>query len=101
MSEQVPPRPVLLWILFLYALVGLVVVVGGITRLTGSGLSMVVWEPIMGIVPPMSAAEWDRVFDLYKSSPQYLQVNRGMGLDEFQWIFFWEYLHRLLGRGDG
>jgi len=74
------------------------VVVGGITRLSGSGLSMVEWRPLMGTLPPLSAEEWSRVFELYQASPQYQEVNAWMGLDDFKRIFFWEYLHRLLGR---
>lgn len=74
------------------------IVVGGVTRLTGSGLSMVDWQPIMGVVPPMSEAEWQAAFEAYKQYPEYLQVNRGMALDEFKSIFFWEYGHRVLGR---
>lgn len=101
MDAPIPPRLVLRWILTLYALVGLTVIVGGITRLTGSGLSMVVWQPLIGIVPPLSAHEWERVFDLYKATPQYLQVNHWMTLADFQWIFLWEYLHRVLARSLG
>jgi cytochrome c oxidase assembly protein subunit 15 len=74
------------------------VLLGGITRLTGSGLSMVEWHPLMGLLPPMGEAEWLRVFDLYKESPQYELINLGMTLDDFKQIFFWEYLHRLFGR---
>jgi cytochrome c oxidase assembly protein subunit 15 len=74
------------------------VVVGGITRLTESGLSMVRWEPISGAIPPMNEAEWLAEFDAYRASPEYQKINRGMGLEEFKDIFFWEYVHRLLGR---
>ena len=76
----------------------LMVLVGGVTRLTGSGLSMVEWRPLMGALPPLSDAEWLRVFGLYQESPQYQQVNSWMTLSEFKTIFFWEYVHRLLGR---
>ena len=86
------------WLLSVAALVFAMVVVGGITRLTGSGLSMVEWRPLTGALPPMSDAEWHRVFDLYRQSPEYAQVNRGMDLAEFKAIFFWEYVHRVLGR---
>lgn len=78
--------------------VALMVVIGGITRLTGSGLSMVEWRPLMGALPPLSSAEWQRVFALYSGSPEYQQINVGMTLGEFKQIFFWEYIHRLLGR---
>jgi cytochrome c oxidase assembly protein subunit 15 len=74
------------------------VVVGGITRLTESGLSMVRWEPVSGAIPPMNEAEWLAEFDAYRSSPEYQKINRGMSLEDFKDIFFWEYVHRLLGR---
>jgi len=79
-------------------LVLLMVIIGGITRLTDSGLSMTEWEPIMGAIPPMSDAEWINAFEQYKQYPEYQQVNRGMSLGDFKYIFFWEYLHRLIGR---
>ena len=91
-------RPVIIW---LYAVAGLVfsmVVVGGITRLTGSGLSMVEWRPLMGILPPMTDAEWMRVYGLYQASPEYKYINVDMDLAGFKTIFFWEYVHRVLGR---
>jgi len=74
------------------------VVVGGITRLTQSGLSMVEWEPIMGIIPPIGEAQWMDVFNKYRQSPEYLKINAGMSLDAFKSIFYWEYGHRVLGR---
>ncbi|MFN3943806.1 MAG: COX15/CtaA family protein [Allosphingosinicella sp.] len=92
------PRALSNWLFAVAALVVLMVVVGGITRLTESGLSMVRWEPISGIVPPLNEAQWQAEFDHYRQSPQYQQVNRGMSLDEFKTIFFWEYVHRVLGR---
>jgi cytochrome c oxidase assembly protein subunit 15 len=94
------PRPAAIshWLLFVAALVFAMVVVGGITRLTESGLSMVRWEPISGAVPPMTPEAWDAEFDAYKASPEYQKINRGMSLTEFKNIFFWEYVHRLLGR---
>ena len=79
-------------------MVCLMVLVGGTTRLTGSGLSMVEWRPLMGTLPPLSDAEWVRVFDIYKESPQYQSVNQWMNMADFKQIFFWEYVHRLLGR---
>ncbi len=98
---KTPDRPVVLWLLTLWALVGAMVVVGGVTRLTGSGLSMVEWRPLMGTLPPMSAAEWEAVFAQYRATPQFEQVNHWMGLADFQRIFAWEYAHRLLGRALG
>jgi len=86
------------WLLLCAAVVFLMVVVGGITRLTQSGLSMVEWEPIMGIVPPLSQADWLDVFNKYKQSPEYLKINAGMTLESFKFIFYWEYGHRVLGR---
>jgi len=74
------------------------IIIGGITRLTESGLSMVEWRPIWGFLPPMSDSEWNRVFLLYTNSPEYLKINIGMNLEEFKKIFFWEYFHRLWGR---
>ncbi len=74
------------------------VVVGGITRLTESGLSMVRWEPISGAIPPMTEEAWQAEFDAYRATPEYQKVNRGMSLAEFKDIYFWEYVHRLLGR---
>ncbi len=80
------------------ALIFLMVVIGGITRLTGSGLSMSGWNLIMGALPPMGESEWMAAFERYKEFPQYRQLNEGMSLLEFKQIFFWEYIHRLLGR---
>ncbi len=80
------------------ALVFAIVVVGGVTRLTHSGLSITEWQPIVGTLPPMSQADWDAAFARYQATPEYQQVNKGMALDEFKGIFWWEYAHRLLGR---
>jgi cytochrome c oxidase assembly protein subunit 15 len=74
------------------------VLIGGVTRLTGSGLSMVEWKPLMGAIPPLTHEDWLEVFGKYQVSPQYQLVNKGMSLESFQWIFFWEYFHRLIGR---
>ncbi len=82
-------------------LVFIILIIGGITRLTGSGLSITDWKPIMGIIPPVTESQWEAVFDQYKQFPQYQQVNRGMSMEEFNFIYFWEYLHRLAGRGLG
>ena len=77
------------------------VVLGGVTRLTGSGLSMVEWEPIMGVLPPLTDAEWQQSFAQYQKYPEYLLKNRGMDVEGFKSIFWLEYFHRLLGRGIG
>jgi heme a synthase len=87
-----------LWIGCLAALVFAMVVVGGATRLTQSGLSIVEWKPVTGVIPPLSQADWQVEFDKYKTIPQYERVNRGMSLEEFKTIFWWEWSHRLLGR---
>lgn len=78
-----------------------ILVVGGITRLTQSGLSIVDWDPIMGVVPPLDHAGWMAAFDRYREFPEYQQLRRGMTLEEFRFIFFWEYFHRLLARTIG
>jgi cytochrome c oxidase assembly protein subunit 15 len=92
------PRAVANWLLFVAGLVFLMVVIGGITRLTESGLSITRWDPVSGAIPPLNAADWQAQFDLYKASPQYAQMGHGMSLADFKFIFFWEYVHRLLGR---
>jgi cytochrome c oxidase assembly protein subunit 15 len=94
------PRPLAIsyWLFAVAALVFAMVVVGGITRLTESGLSIVRWQPVSGTLPPLSDGQWLAEFAAYKESPQYQLVNAGMTLAEFKTIFFWEYVHRLLGR---
>src|SRR4051812_47620202 len=92
------PRAVAWWLLACCALVFCMVVVGGATRLTHSGLSIVEWQPIVGTLPPLTHAQWLETFAKYQLTPEYQQVNRGMTLGEFQGIFWWEYFHRLLGR---
>jgi heme a synthase len=87
-----------LWLAFLCLLVFAMVVVGGATRLTESGLSITYWQPIKGAVPPLAAADWEREFALYQASPQYAQINAGMSLEAFKTIFWWEWAHRQLGR---
>jgi cytochrome c oxidase assembly protein subunit 15 len=86
------------WLFVCCALVFAMVVVGGVTRLTHSGLSIVEWQPIVGTLPPLSEAQWQQTFEKYQLTPEYQLVNKGMGLDEFKLIFWWEYWHRLLGR---
>lgn len=86
------------WLLVVYAMVAGMVLIGGITRLTGSGLSMVEWHPLMGALPPLDEAQWQLVFEKYQASPQYQQVNQWMTLADFKQIFFWEWFHRLFGR---
>ncbi len=86
------------WLFVCCALIFLMVVVGGITRLTLSGLSITEWKPVVGILPPLSSADWAAEFSKYKQIPQYQLIHHAMTLDEFKTIYFWEYLHRLLGR---
>lgn len=91
-------RPVAVWLFVVAALVLAMVVVGGATRLTDSGLSITEWKPVTGALPPMSAQDWNDEFALYKQIPQYQQLNQGMSLDQFKAIYWWEWSHRLLGR---
>lgn len=97
-----PPlaRPIAVsnWLLTVAGLIFVMVIVGGITRLTESGLSITEWRPVTGTIPPLTEADWQREFELYRQIPEYQQINRGMSLDEFKFIYFWEYIHRLLGR---
>ncbi|MGH7125139.1 MAG: COX15/CtaA family protein [Stellaceae bacterium] len=94
-------RAIALWLYGCAAMIFLMVVIGGITRLTESGLSITEWQPISGVIPPLSNADWAREFDHYKAIPQYQAIHAGMTLAEFKTIFFWEYLHRLWGRAIG
>ena len=91
-------RAVAAWLLVCCALVFAMVVVGGVTRLTHSGLSIVEWQPIVGALPPLDEAAWQETFGKYKLTPEYWLVNPGMTLEGFKGIFWWEYVHRLLGR---
>jgi len=86
------------WLAICAATIFGMILLGGVTRLTESGLSMVDWRPIMGVVPPLSTADWAYLFDQYKLFPEYRLVNQGMSLEEFKQIFWFEYLHRMLGR---
>ena len=92
------PRAIANWLMAVAALVLVMIIVGGITRLTESGLSITRWDPLSGAIPPLNDADWQAAFDLYRDSPQYQQVNRGMTLDDFKFIYFWEFIHRQLGR---
>ena len=92
------PRALAAWLFTIAGLILLMVVIGGITRLTESGLSITQWKPVTGTLPPLSAADWQAEFDAYKHSSQYVLMNQGMTLAAFKHIYFWEYVHRLLGR---
>jgi cytochrome c oxidase assembly protein subunit 15 len=91
-------RSIVIWLIIVCVMVFAMVMIGGITRLTDSGLSMVDWRPLVGAIPPLNEIEWLKVFNDYKSYPEYQKINHGMTLSEFKSIFFWEYFHRLWGR---
>jgi cytochrome c oxidase assembly protein subunit 15 len=97
---QPPPqiRAVRWWLVSIATLIALMVLVGGATRLTESGLSIVEWKPVSGALPPLNQAQWTQAFEAYKTIPQYREINAGMNLAEFKTIFWWEFSHRLLGR---
>jgi heme a synthase len=92
------PRTIANWLFFVAGLVFAIVVVGGITRLTESGLSITEWKPVSGALPPLSDAAWAEAFAKYQATPEYREINAGMSLASFKFIFFWEWVHRLLGR---
>jgi heme a synthase len=94
-------KPIAIWLFVCCALVFAMVIVGGVTRLTGSGLSIVEWQPLIGTIPPLTQEDWELLLEKYRQIPQYQEVNKGMTLDEFKGIFWWEYFHRLLGRAIG
>ncbi|WP_108501199.1 heme A synthase [Paracoccus indicus] len=91
-------RAIRLWLMVLFAMVLSMIALGGATRLTGSGLSITEWAPVTGTLPPLNHADWQSEFEAYKQIPQYTEVNAGMSLSEFQYIYLWEWSHRLLGR---
>ena len=86
------------WLYLICFLVAAMVVVGGATRLTDSGLSITEWKPLLGIFPPLSGADWLSEFEKYKLIPEYTEINKGMSLGEFKFIYWWEWGHRFLGR---
>lgn len=96
--EQTNRTLVRWWLYFICFLVFCMVIVGGATRLTDSGLSITEWQPIHGIIPPMSAPEWQEEFEKYRQIPEYQQINKGMSMAKFQFIYWWEWGHRFLGR---
>ncbi|HFS67883.1 MAG TPA: heme A synthase, partial [Flavobacteriia bacterium] len=97
-SEDKTKKQIIIWLLTGCALIALMVIIGGITRLTHSGLSMVTWKPVTGMIPPLNEQQWLAEFSKYKTSPEYIKKNYHFTLTEFKDIFFWEYLHRLIGR---
>jgi cytochrome c oxidase assembly protein subunit 15 len=97
-KQASPTRAVKWWLFGVAALIAIMVLVGGATRLTESGLSIVEWKPVTGALPPLGQEQWTQAFDAYKTIPQYRELNAGMSLAEFKTIFWWEWSHRLLGR---
>ena len=93
-----PSKGIAYWLLSGCVLTAMMVIIGGITRLTNSGLSMVEWGPIMGAIPPLTAEDWNSTFSAYQQSPEFRLLNYNFTLEDFKVIFWWEYLHRLLGR---
>jgi cytochrome c oxidase assembly protein subunit 15 len=98
LTQQASTRAVRAWLIAVAALIALMVLVGGATRLTESGLSIVEWKPVTGTLPPITDAQWQDAFEGYKKIPQYRELNAGMSLADFKTIFWWEWSHRLLGR---
>jgi cytochrome c oxidase assembly protein subunit 15 len=100
-SSDLHARAVRLWLITAAAMIFLTLVVGGATRLTESGLSIVEWKPVTGVLPPLSDGQWEAEFTKYRAVPQYRELNRGMSLDAFKTIYWWEWSHRLLARATG
>ena len=86
------------WLISLLFFISIIVIVGGLTRLTDSGLSITTWDVVKGILPPLNNNQWNDVFNLYKEIPQFYLLNQNMTLNEFKIIYYWEYIHRILGR---
>mgnify|MGYP001431717511 CR=1 FL=1 len=98
MNEENKNIYICYWLLLITLLVGVMIVVGGLTRLTDSGLSITKWDLISGFIPPLNTRDWSEAFDLYKQIPEYKLLNSTMTMSEFKTIYWWEYIHRLLGR---
>ena len=98
MNEENKDIYISYWLLLITFLVALMIIVGGLTRLTESGLSITKWDLITGIIPPLNLTDWLLYFDQYKKIPEFKLLNSSMTLQEFKVIFWWEYIHRLLGR---
>ena len=97
-EKKVPVSAISLWLFVCCGMIFVMALLGAITRLSGAGLSITDWNPIMGAIPPLNTAAWERAFSAYQQIPQYKILNRGMSLEEFQYIYFWEWVHRLWGR---
>ena len=89
---------IFIWLLTITSMVLGIIIIGGLTRLTDSGLSMTDWRPLLGIIPPLNSNSWETVFEMYKLTPEFKIVNKGMSLDEFKYIFWWEWFHRVFAR---
>ena len=89
-------RALRIWLGCVALLIVIMILVGGATRLTDSGLSITEWQPIMGVVPPLAETDWDKAFAAYQKIPEYTELKRGMSLDQFKTIFWWEWTHRFL-----
>lgn len=100
-APQYARRGIAIWLSILFALLVVMIAVGGLTRLTDSGLSITEWNPVSGALPPADDAAWQAEFEKYQASPQYAELNRGMTIDEFRSIYWWEWGHRQLGRALG
>jgi cytochrome c oxidase assembly protein subunit 15 len=97
-NENNISKAVKIWLITGLVMIFMQIVIGGVTRLTGSGLSITRWEIVTGAIPPLNEAEWVAAFQLYQETPQYHKINKGMALEDFKFIFFWEYFHRLWAR---
>jgi len=97
-ENKVLKKYISLWLISMFWIIAVMIIVGGLTRLTDSGLSITQWQLFSGILPPMSEVQWNKYFDLYKKIPEYSIQNYSMTLEEFKFIFWWEFIHRLLGR---
>ena len=91
-------KPMMIWLMLLTIMVFLIIVIGGLTRLTDSGLSMVDWRPLLGTIPPLNQSQWLKVFNDYQQTPEFIYVNKNMTLEEFKYIFWWEWFHRFFAR---
>ncbi len=91
-------KKIIIWLNISIVVLFLMIIIGGITRLTDSGLSMVTWKPVTGILPPIGEYQWQESFNEYKAYPEYKLINYNISLSDYKYIYFWEYIHRLLGR---
>ena len=97
-EEKIEKKAIFYWLLSLTIITFLMILIGGLTRLTDSGLSMVDWRPILGTIPPLTNEDWIAVFNQYKNSPEFKIVNKNMELNDFKYIFWWEWFHRFFAR---